>query len=464
MKAKTESQLKLPKYYASVIVMNHLGEVLLGIRKEDGIATPPGGHAQDHETPPQAALRELFEETSIAAVEHQLQTLSTIDTTNGKVCHCYLLITSPAKITSKLDPDSECPYWMWYPEHNLPEQLSKDPRRFESVRNALMRFHGITKGGEGSGKVGHTTQKQRLDLKGQGMKLVDLSNKMVEANPVKEHLHKLENGAIFEGHNLRSGKPLYLKTDQAMAHSYTPEDYREAGSFHYEKFQNINSEIEKIKALGKKPQPDLEKIAKFHMRQFKTNFGMAERTHKRTAATEVALADRKKEASAKARESKIKKSVVMMGYNDGAEVDTAKFAVEHQIARDGKWLHIMNEAMLGFQYGDAPRSITIDKGELHLVKVDDGMYSGYVKLVSYPEGTQGSMEDTAKVRIERMTIPSMIQFLMAKEYIMDHPPQPPLLLPEPVMALTEKLSMPEPIKVPVFERIRILELLEKLVL
>src|SRR5690606_4972747 len=61
------------------------------------------------------------------------------------------------------------------------------------------------------------------------------------------------------------------------------------------------------------------------------------------------------------------------------------------------------------------RIIPMDKGDLYLVKVDDGMYSGVFKTVQAVE--EGTLEDNAKVRLERMTLPSMVQFCMAKEWI-----------------------------------------------
>lgn len=487
MKAKTEEQLKLPKYYASVIVMNHLGQVLLGIRKEDGIATPPGGHAQDHETPEAAAVRELYEETALIAREHDLITLPTIDTTNGKVCHCFLFISTQNDPTPKLDPDKEVSTWSWYTDHQLPKELEKDPRRHESVRNAFMKFHGIIKGGPGSGVTGHTTQKQQLQVGGGGdTKLVDLATKLVETNPFKELLHKLQNGAIFEGHELRSGKPLYLDVNQSMAHGYSPEDYKEAGNFHYEKAEGMSKQIQKIKALGKQPPPDMQKIVKFHEGQFKQNFKMAEKTHKRTSDTEAAMKEKKSEANKKAN---ISKSVVMLGQQDGAEVDTGKFSTEHS-TNLSSWEYKIHREMEGYGYGDAPRSMLIDKGTLHLTKVDDGMYSGYVTLMHDVPGEDQVMLDNAKVRIERMSVPSLAQFLLAKEYILPNPVsgassgnnsipmsgEMALAQPEKVEALTESL-MVEPLSEstistelnhpaiphgPLDRKIRILELIDKL--
>ena len=40
-------------------------KLLMGVRTESGKWTLPGGHLEDHETPKQAAVRELKEETNI---------------------------------------------------------------------------------------------------------------------------------------------------------------------------------------------------------------------------------------------------------------------------------------------------------------------------------------------------------------------------------------------------------------
>jgi 8-oxo-dGTP pyrophosphatase MutT (NUDIX family) len=417
-KAKTEEQLKLPRYFASVIVMNKKGKVLLGTRKEDGIVTPPGGHAQDHETPTQAAVRELFEETAIAAKEKDLVELPTIDTVHGKVCHCYLLEVKDEDPIPDLDPDKEVSSWEWFKEDELPVGLRKDPRRFESVRNAFMKFHGIMKGGPGSGVKGHTTAKQVMDLKGHEQKLVSLADKLVETNPFKELLHKLENGAIVEHQELKSGKPMYLSVDQAMAHGYTPDDYREAGNIHWDKAQGMSKQIEKIRQLGKEPPPEMTKIVKFHERQFKQMHNMAEKTQKRATETEAAIKERKSAAAAKAKE--VKKSVVMLGQADGAEVDTGKFTQEHS-TNLSDWEAKIYNMMQGYSYGEIPRSLNLDKGIMHLTKVDDGMYSGYITLVHDVPGEDQPMLDTAKVRIERMSAPSLAQFLLAKEYVLPNP-------------------------------------------
>lgn len=410
MKAKTEKDLKLPRYFASVIVMNKKGKVLLGIRKEDGIATPPGGHAEDHETPTQAAVRELFEETAIIAEEQDLEELPTIDTVHGKICHCYMFVTKQ-DATPALDPDKEVYKWEWYDKDELPKALEKDPRRFQSVRNAFMKFHGIAKGGPGSGQKGHQTFKPHAESHVAG-----LADKLSDPAPFKAHLTKLQNSAVFEGAKLKSGKPLYLDMSQALSHGYSPQDFSEASNFHWEKMQSMNNQIQKVKHLGKEPPKEMKEIMKFHERQFKQNHAMVDSISRRHAKAGEAV-DRAKDGTssmAKLTSKLMTKSVVMMGHNDAAEIDTGKFAQEHHTDLSS-WEQLFSNWMSGYNYGDTPREIPIDKGTLYLTKVDDGMYSGYVRLLN------DQMEDNAKVRIERMAIPSLTQFLLAKEYILPSP-------------------------------------------
>lgn len=460
--------LKDPKFYSSVVVINPFGRVLLGKRKEDAIYTPPGGSAQDHETPEQAGLRELFEESGIIAEEKDLQTLPTITTRNGKNCHCFLLVSSAWNPNPTLDPDKEVEKWEWFDKDNLPAGLKRDVRRFESVRNALMKFHGVTKGGEGSGVDGHQTNKVHPNK--HNIKTANLVGKLGETNPFKQHWNKLEHGAILEGAQLRSGKPVYTDMSQATAHGYTPEEHREAGNIHYDKADRMNVQLHKVKELGKTPPPEMEKIIQFHMKKFKQHFSAAD--HVTNIQKEVAeKLSAKKQADSKAKKE-MKKSVVMMGYNDALEVDTAKYAVEHRMAEESEWAHKIYEMMKDYSYGDAPRTISIDAGLLHLVKVEDGVYTGFVTLLNLVPDTDEVMQDNAKVRMERMTIPTLVQFLMAKDYIKFKPAQP---VQPPVVSdietivenLTEKLELP--VDVPFIEesaidkKIVMLKLLEKLI-
>lgn len=430
----------------------------------------------------------------------------------------------------------------------------------------------IEKGGVGSGQKGHQTAHDNV---------VSLNRKLnPDSNPFKAHLDKLKDGSILEGVRLKTGKPLYLNVDAAMAHAYSPEEYMEAANVHYDKAQAIHQRTKQLKELGKDVPPEMTEIAKFHLKNAKSMMNLGHKTASRAATVDstvkklrgersadmtkadivkpmkepraddptVKITDDKSAASfvkelgigprssedvhytenrgsftitigldrynredsnlkskgadfkegsekwskvlesarmkmkelgisgsakfdlsetghfdiqmtisrSKSKTPEIEKSIVMMGQQDSAEVDTGKFAQEHESPFVQDWIMRVQHLMMGYSFGDAPRSIGLDNAELYLVKVDDGMYSGNIKL--FNEG----MEDNAKVRIERMTIPSMIQFLMAKEYIRHQPIVQPA--PEPIVA--NEIYAPPAIPAPstnLEQKIRMLELLTKLV-
>jgi hypothetical protein len=88
---------------------------------------------------------------------------------------------------------------------------------------------------------------------------------------------------------------------------------------------------------------------------------------------------------------------------------------------DQAWLERIYQGMEGYQYGDVPREFMLDKGKLFLSKVDDGVYSGFFRRIEEVE--DGQLEENAKVRIERQTLPTLVTFLTAKEWIMPAGPQ-----------------------------------------
>jgi ADP-ribose pyrophosphatase YjhB (NUDIX family) len=56
-----------PKIAVNVLVFNEKGEVLLALRRDNGLWCIPGGHMDLGETLAQACLRELYEETGLKA-------------------------------------------------------------------------------------------------------------------------------------------------------------------------------------------------------------------------------------------------------------------------------------------------------------------------------------------------------------------------------------------------------------
>lgn len=291
------TEQKYAPFVASVILINSNGEVLLGKRTEDGIFTPPGGGSNEGETPEQCAVRETFEEAGILVDAELLQALPTIELKAGKICYPFLYVSAVGKeATSKLDPDQEVKKWVWYPMSEIPDGLRKDQNRFKSVCNAYMKFKGIfkslndalEKGGEGSGKVGHITAKDMTS------DINKLAEKLSQPSPYRDHYAKLKEGAVMEGVQTRSGKPVFLKTEQALSHGYEPEDYREVSNMHYDKAEQMQKQVDKMKALGRIPPKEMQQIANFHVAQFKENFRMAGRVETRREKTSEAMKERAK--------------------------------------------------------------------------------------------------------------------------------------------------------------------------
>lgn len=471
-----------PNYYAATVVINTSGEVLLGKRKEDGIWTTPGGSAEPgEESPAKTAVRELFEEAGIPADHRFLQPLQQIATRNGKVCHVYLYV-APTGImtTSKLDPDSEVGNWKWFSMDKLPSTLKDDPRRFESVRTGFMKFHGINKSLEESLEKGgkpaqvgevrnfggkqyqkmasgdwklyvHPEEKQ-LEAEQNKNKVVSLTDKLKnkieekkEVSASEQHLSDLENGAVVPNQKTRSEKPMFTQVEAALAHGYSAQDFREVGNFFYDRAQKMAENISKLEQTGQKVDPNFEKIKKVNLKYAKAFISQANRIDDRQAKTKAGM----------------KKSTVMMGHQDGAEINTSDFSIDNNSAAQTEWLDRVSMIMEGYQYGEVPRVIPMDTGDLYLVKVEEGLYSGAFKSLTQVE--DGILEDNAKVRIERMTLPSLVQFCIAKEWIRPFRDVTPV---QEIQDLTVKLEAPmtEPVTVEsdLDKRLRFMDLLSKL--
>lgn len=298
----------------------------------------------------------------------------------------------------------------------------------------------LKKGGPGSGVKGHHTAEQAKPTQ----------------NPLERHLEMLQNGVVLPGAQTKSGKPIVNDMDIARAQGYTTQDFEDALNEHYRLAQKVNDIVEKFKMAGKPVPPEAAKIAKFHEKKMKENMRARDLLESRQKNTEAAVQNKKKEAI-----SSVKKSVTQMGGGLGdRDLDIGAFSQTAGPA-DRNWIEHIFQIMEGFEFGDTPREISIqNNGTLHLSKVDDGIYSGFFVKTSQVEG--GSLEDTARIRLERLTIPELVQLMEAKEWLLDSkaPTQrsEPELEPE---ALPEPLDVaPEPSQLS--QRIRILELISKL--
>jgi hypothetical protein len=334
--------------------------------------------------------------------------------------------------------------------------LDKVKKAMEDLELFQELLDKLEKGGPGSGVTGHKTQHP---------------DGPDQPNRFQAHLEKLKSGAVLEGHQTRSGKPMFLSAEAGAAHGYTTEDFRDVGNAHYELAQKLSEKMDQARKLGKTPSKEVQEIIRYHIGQFKSNFRAADQAEKR--AEEVTAAEGR---------GKVTKSTTMMSPNDALEVDTASFAQESHNARKSPWFSILSETMRPIQYGDEPQLFRLDAGKLWLVKVDDGIYSGHFTKVTHApdsEGVMQPMEDGSHIRIERMTIPTLVEFLQAKEWIWDQEPaKHECLIPgncpecgtsaleqSPLESLTTKLRdvTPESIVVdPMDKRIKVLELITKL--
>jgi 8-oxo-dGTP pyrophosphatase MutT (NUDIX family) len=106
----------------------------------------PKGHLERGETPPQAAVREILEETGIVGLV--LKHLGTIDywflgeaNRVHKVVHHYLLSAQGGELTAENDPDAEAEDAAWVPLGQLKDRLAypNERRLVQVARNLLSR-------------------------------------------------------------------------------------------------------------------------------------------------------------------------------------------------------------------------------------------------------------------------------------------------------------------------------------
>lgn len=292
-------------------------------------------------------------------------------------------------------------------------------------------------------------EEKKLEAEQNKNKVVSLTDKLKtkiaekkEISQSEKHLHDIKNQAVVEGKETRSGKPMFTKVEAALAHGYEAADFREVGSFFYERAQKMADNMAKLAETKQDVDPNFEKIKKVNLQYSKAFISQANRI------------DDRRENAKKA----VRKSTVMMGHADGAEINTADFAIDSNASdKHGWWMEHIHGVMDGYQYGDIPRMITMDHGDLYLVKVEEGLYSGIFKHISQVEN--GVLEENAKVRIERMTIPSLIQFCLAKEWL------EPIIDVSPIQSLTTALSEPMPVQLvesSMDKKLRMMELVAKL--
>lgn len=114
--------------------------------------------------------------------------------------------------------------------------------------------------------------------------------------------------------------------------------------------------------------------------------------------------------------------IIMKSYHNLDDMEGMTSINTHEFKEENEESHPIKESierlMEGYESGNEPRRLMLD-GEhtLHLVRVDEGIFSGFVKKKS-----EDGMEETA-VTLDKMPIPSIVQYLKAKEILKDAPKQ-----------------------------------------
>lgn len=266
--------------------------------------------------------------------------------------------------------------------------------------NILSLIDKLNKGGEGSGVKGHMTNK------------ISELHPAVDAPPAKPvnklhaHLQALEHGAVMPGITTQSGKPVVNDMETARAHGYDVQDHVDAMNAHFELAQKTQAILDKLKMSGHKIPQEGAKIAQFHERRMKEHMRARQFLEERKTHTAQAIKEKKKEAIAS-----VKKATTQMGGGLGdRDLDISAYAQARDKAHQG-WLEKLYGGMQFAEFGDDPKSFQTEKGMIHLSKVDDGLYSGYFTK------QEDGMEDNVRMRIERITLPELVQLMSAKEWI-----------------------------------------------
>lgn len=106
------TKTKDKKTVSSIAVFNSEGQMLWGLRNDDEKWTMPGGHAEEGEDPRDAAIRELWEESSLKVDEVEFLGDGYGGRDGNIHVFCYKAIVD-GDPSSDNDPDGECSVWSW---------------------------------------------------------------------------------------------------------------------------------------------------------------------------------------------------------------------------------------------------------------------------------------------------------------------------------------------------------------
>ncbi len=114
----------------TVGLVNRSGELLCGLRRDNGLWTNPGGHMDPGETPREGAAREVFEETGLRIKDLQFITGEHfIGQRSGKPLTVFAFMGTAFGdyALTENDPDAEISEWRWVNVHpSRPELAAKN--------------------------------------------------------------------------------------------------------------------------------------------------------------------------------------------------------------------------------------------------------------------------------------------------------------------------------------------------
>ena len=97
-----------PKFSLALIT-DTKGRILLGKRIDNSKFTLPGGHIEPNETPAEAVVREVKEETGL-----DIDDFTPIEIDGNDHIQCYSAFYNGQQVpTGRNDPDQEVSKWMW---------------------------------------------------------------------------------------------------------------------------------------------------------------------------------------------------------------------------------------------------------------------------------------------------------------------------------------------------------------
>lgn len=137
------AKLPDPPSEIATIAVFFEGKLLMGVRRDSGKWTVPGGHLDQGEPAIMGAIRELKEEAGLQALgmEHLLSSTTQGRTGRSIVLHCFKCIVNTGVTTAMNDPDKEVVAWQWVDvSGGLPKEIIAN---LHTPKNLLLKEVGL---------------------------------------------------------------------------------------------------------------------------------------------------------------------------------------------------------------------------------------------------------------------------------------------------------------------------------